>query len=125
MVIKKKVLIVEDDLLQVYFLKKAISHLKHQVVGSTVEGYKAIDLAIKHHPDIVLMDVTLSGKLNGLETAERILQHVDCYIIFLTGNMSKNLQKQTQKLSSSPILYKPITTKMIGQAIDNNSRVLP
>ncbi|MEX2409964.1 MAG: response regulator [Candidatus Paceibacterota bacterium] len=121
----KNVLIVEDDLLHVFFLKRAIAHLGHNVIGSTGDGSKAIELAIEHVPEIILMDITLAGKFNGVETAERIAQHIDCFIIFITGISNADILKQTHKLTSSTILSKPITATMIQKAIKNYSKPRP
>lgn len=115
-------LIVENDLLQVFFLKRAIAHLGHYVIGTTDKGYRAIKLAIEHNPEVVLMDITLGGKLNGVETAERIVQNTDCFIIFITGISTEDVLKQAHKISSSIILSKPITATMIQEAIENYSK---
>lgn len=115
----KKILIVEDDLLQEYFLNKAMKYLGYDVIGSTTLGTHAIELATKMSPDIILMDINLGGKLNGVESAIKILKKIDCFIIYTTGNLDENLIKQAKKTHPSTILTKPITAEMINQSIEN------
>ncbi len=42
-----------------------------EVVGEAVDGVEAVELAHKHHPDVILMDVTMP-RLNGVEATRRI-----------------------------------------------------
>ena len=43
------------------------------VVGEAKNGRQALDLAIKLHPDVMLMDIAMPG-LNGLETTRQLLK---------------------------------------------------
>ncbi len=44
-----------------------------EVVGEASDGHQALQLVAEHHPDVVLMDIAMSG-LNGLEASARIAQ---------------------------------------------------
>jgi len=55
----RKLLELEDDL---------------EVVGEAINGLQALDLAQNLRPALVLMDVTMPGKLNGLQATRQILQ---------------------------------------------------
>jgi DNA-binding NarL/FixJ family response regulator len=55
----RKLLELEDDL---------------EVVGEATNGLQALDLAQNLRPALVLMDVTMPGKLNGLQATRQILQ---------------------------------------------------
>lgn len=113
----KKILIVEDDLLQKFFLKKTMEFFGHKVIGSAVRGTPAIKLATELHPDIILMDIQLSGELNGIEAATQILKKVNCFIIYITGSSNEVFINQAKETHSSTILSKPVSGKMIDNAI--------
>lgn len=115
----KKILIVEDDLLQVFFLKRTVTHLGHEVVGSTTLGDQATEMATRLHPDIIFMDINLGGKLNGVETADQILKKVDCFIIYITGSADQTLISQASQTPPGTILSKPITGEMLKHTIDS------
>lgn len=117
----KKVLIVEDDLLQVFFLKRAINYLGHRVVGTTTSGRHAIEMAIDNAPDIILMDIKLGGELNGIETAEHIRGKMNGWIIFISGISNDQLLAQVKKFQQSSILTKPVTAEMLQKAIVNHA----
>ena len=53
-------------------LKNTISNLGYEVIGVVRTGEEAFSKAFEEKPDLILMDIMLSGKLNGIETAEQI-----------------------------------------------------
>ena len=70
---KTKLLIVEDEALFRELLKNALSaHPEYEVVGVTQDGETAIKLAKELIPDVVLMDIELAGKIDGIEAAIQI-----------------------------------------------------
>lgn len=55
------------------------------VVGSAEDGAEGLELAAKHHPDIILSDIKMPG-MNGLEFSEQVKKdNPDTEIILLTG----------------------------------------
>lgn len=68
-----KLLIVEDEALFRELLKNALSaHPGYEVVGVTQDGETAIKLAKEVIPDVILMDIELAGKIDGIEAAIQI-----------------------------------------------------
>ena len=94
--------------------------LGHEIIGSATRGARAIELADEFQPDIILMDIKLGGKLNGIETAAQILKKIDCFIIYITGNTNETLIHQANQTQPSTILPKPITTQDIKNVIDSH-----
>ena len=55
-----------------------------EVVGSAADGNQALDLARKHRPDIVLMDVRMPRR-DGIDATRLLLEeHDDLQVIVLT-----------------------------------------
>lgn len=70
---KTKLLIVEDEALFRELLTNALSaHPEYEVAGVTQDGETAIELAKEINPDVVLMDIELAGKIDGIEAAIQI-----------------------------------------------------
>lgn len=79
------------------------SHLSRQIIsdflrknGYDVETATTGEEALKKiynalPPDLVLMDIELTGKMNGIDAAREILNYRDIPIIFLTANASKEI----------------------------------
>jgi len=70
---KTRLLIVEDEALFRELLRRTLSSEPNlEVVGETEVGETAVQLAEELHPDVVLMDIELSGELDGIEAALQI-----------------------------------------------------
>ena len=68
-----KVLIVDDSSFIVLICRQALDKTDHEIVGEAYDGEKAIDLASKYAPDLILMDIALPKK-NGFEATSAILE---------------------------------------------------
>ena len=82
---KISILVVEDESIISKDIQHSLKKLGYYVVGASATGEKAIELANSEHPDIVLMDITLKGEMNGIEAADRIKKDLSIPIIFLTA----------------------------------------
>jgi PAS domain S-box-containing protein len=80
-----KVLIVEDEAIVAMDIKNRLENRKYTVTGIASSGEDAIKMAIETRPDIVLMDIMLDGEMDGVETAEKILEGFYIPIIYLTA----------------------------------------
>jgi PAS domain S-box-containing protein len=84
-----RILIVEDDRIVARDIAQQLTHGGYAVVGSTASGEEALALVAQWQtgpkPDLVLMDVRLEGKLDGIDTARRIRELCDLPIVFLTA----------------------------------------
>lgn len=79
-----KVLLVDDHSLIRYGLRSAISHNEDYMIFECDEGKKAIAMAEKLHPDIIVLDISLPD-INGMEVAKSILTKLeDTKIIILS-----------------------------------------
>jgi len=83
--LKINVLVVEDESIVSKDIQHSLAKLGYQVVGASATGEKAIELAASEQPDIVLMDIMLKGKMNGIEAAETIRKELNIPVIFLTA----------------------------------------
>jgi CheY-like chemotaxis protein len=84
----KRILVVEDEAVTALDLKITLTALGHAVVGIASTCEEALQLAEYHRPDIVLMDYSLKGQLNGASAA-RELNFSKIRIIFLTAHLAE------------------------------------
>jgi CheY-like chemotaxis protein len=115
------ILIVEDDLIQSMMLEKVLESLNHIVLSSTMLGEKAVDLAVEYKPDVIFLDVSLAGRMNGLETALKINQVSDAAIFFVTGNSRVKDSPSLKKTKFKKILLKPISMVDVQVALSKYS----
>ncbi|MHA1280711.1 MAG: response regulator, partial [Candidatus Helarchaeota archaeon] len=62
-----KILIVEDDALVAEDIKLILQNSRHSVTSIATSGQEALIKAKKDSPDLVLMDIVLEGKMDGIE----------------------------------------------------------
>lgn len=81
-----KILMVEDDMIIAADISMQLTKLGYEVIGINTRGEDALQTIENNRPDVVLMDIMLNGKMNGIETAEVILEKFKVPVIFLTSN---------------------------------------
>lgn len=82
-----KVLLVDDEVLALNYLKSMISWEEngYQVIGSVTNGNRALELYEKHKPDIVISDIRMVG-MDGLELAMHLKEkNPDVIVILLSA----------------------------------------
>jgi DNA-binding LytR/AlgR family response regulator len=81
-----KVLIVEDDPIQASALTLMLEERGHLVVGKARSGERALKLFAETVPDLVLLDVNITGKPdNGIEVGRMMLAQRPLPLVFLSG----------------------------------------
>ena len=81
-----KILLVEDDMIIAADLSIQLTKMGYEVIGINTRAEDALKTIKDSRPDIILMDIVLSGKMNGIEAAIIILQEHQIPLIFLTSN---------------------------------------
>jgi CheY-like chemotaxis protein len=95
-----RVLIVEDEFAIAVDIQDQLTRLGYVVVGLTAFGEDAVELAAVLRPDLVLMDINLRGKLNGVAAAEQIRSRLSLAVVFVTANAAL-----AQSQSAPPVDY--------------------
>jgi len=80
-----KILIIEDEWEVAKSLEMRLIKLGFSVVGREDTGETGIKKAGELRPDIVLMDIELGGKMDGVEAADYIRKNYHIPIIYLTA----------------------------------------
>ena len=82
---KAKILIVEDEAIIAMELESQLQSLGYEVTSIVDTGEKAIEKADKDKPDLILMDITLEDKMDGIETSKVIKDRFGIPVVFLTA----------------------------------------
>jgi AmiR/NasT family two-component response regulator len=105
----RRVLIAEDEIVSAMALEKMLAELGHQVIGIVTAGEEAIELAIRESPDLVVMDIRLAGKMDGIDAAARIVEKSGAGIVFMTGYDDEGTLARATAMNPLGILNKPIS----------------
>jgi two-component system, response regulator PdtaR len=114
---RRRVLIVEDDALLAIDIEDALREAGYDVVGVAERCSRAVDLAGCRRPDVVVMDVRLAGKRDGIETAVIIRQSYDIPSIFATGQPESELGNRADAARPCGWLKKPYQRHQLVEAV--------
>jgi CheY-like chemotaxis protein len=114
----RRVLIVEDELLVAWHLESLARDQHLDVCGLVPDGEGAIEQAVDLEVDLILMDIRLAGRMDGIEAARRIRDQRDTPIIFITAHGDEATRAKIERvLPGAPVLAKPITAERLKEAI--------
>lgn len=104
---KTKILITEDEFVVSQNLKNKLSSLGYDVIGTVSSGEDALDKIKQNRPDLILMDIMLAGKMDGIETAKIIKSKYNIPLIFLTAYSSKEIYQRAEITEPYAYIIKP------------------
>jgi EAL domain-containing protein (putative c-di-GMP-specific phosphodiesterase class I)/DNA-binding NarL/FixJ family response regulator len=126
-----KILIVEDELLIAQSLSTKLDRLGYQVLDTATTGEGAIQIAENAIPDIVLMDISIKGEMDGIEAATEIFQNYHIPVIYLTAYADDETVQRAEYSGAYGYILKPFriqeidaTIRVAVQKHDQQSRVL-
>ena len=119
-----KIMIVEDEAITAMYLHMRLKKLSYDVLKPISSGDIAIQTAQKEHPNIILMDIGLTGKLDGIQTALEIQSFSDAHFIFMSGYQDEYIKDQVGLIKSSSYLTKPVGLKDIINIIETKAKEL-
>jgi len=117
-----KILIVEDEVISAMYLQAQLRLLNYEICKKVVTGEDAVKSAISEKPEVVLIDIRLAGKLDGIQTIKDINLVYFPLVIFMTGYQDEELISKARQLTNSEILIKPFDVDDIHLIIEKNLR---
>ena len=107
----KKILIVDDEEDFCYFVKLNLEATKHFEVLTAYDGPEGIEMAIRCHPDLILLDIIMP-KMMGTEVAEALRSNKatkDIPILFVTAILKREeVGGKGGKFGGNIFLFKPV-----------------
>jgi len=115
---RQTVLVVEDSASVAAHLQKTLTRLGYTVPAVVAAGEGAIQQAIEAHPDLILIDIDLTGNLDGIEIADQICAQLDLPVIFLTDRADDPRLKHAGLSEPHHYLLKPIQDEELYATIE-------
>ncbi len=113
---KKKILIVEDEVLISEHLKKVVQNLGYEALEICGNYEEAMNVVNTVKPDFAFLDIRMSGVDEGLEVA-KYLRTKDIPFIFITSFSDKETLKNAINLRPVGYVLKPFSTKDIQEQL--------
>ncbi|WP_420264774.1 response regulator [Candidatus Magnetominusculus dajiuhuensis] len=105
------ILVVEDEIITARDIEAKLKKLGHGVVGIASSGEDAIQKAAELTPDMILMDITLDGKMDGIEASMEIEKHQNVPIIYLTAHTDLITLHRAKVTEPHGYIVKPFTQR--------------
>ncbi len=112
------VLIVEDEGIIARDIRQQLGELGYAVVGDTPTGEEAIVLTAQLKPDLVLMDIHLAGKLDGIEAAQAIRKQYGTPVVFLTAFAGAETLERAKLTEPFGYIIKPFDERYLHTVIE-------
>jgi response regulator NasT len=110
------VLVVDDSRTMADLLSMNLRRAGHRVCGIARDGREAVKMALKLHPDVIIMDIQMPV-LDGLDAAREILRARQVPIVLSTGLSDVGSIQRAIDLQIISYLIKPFTPVQLNVAI--------
>lgn len=112
-----RIYVVEDDFFHLHDIKITVQELGHEFVGSSCDVLEILDQVEQLKPDVILMDIHLNGKQEGIALAKRIKALYNLLIIFTSSDISELTISEAVEVKPVSYITKPINNNDLRAAL--------
>jgi DNA-binding LytR/AlgR family response regulator len=113
-----KIGIVEDELVIARTILSTLDELGYAHCGPAINYTEAMEMLANDKPDLLLLDIQLSGKKDGIDLAEKVNELYQVPFIFLTANSDGETIDRAKKVKPHAYIVKPFTKEELFAAIE-------
>lgn len=113
-----RILVVEDESLVARDLEHMLLSLGHSIVGIVTTGEEALKTARDDRPDLVLMDIVLKGKIDGIAAAEEIWETWGIPVVYLTAYADDTIFQRAKLSEPFGYLLKPFESRELQTTVE-------
>jgi PAS domain S-box-containing protein len=115
---RARIIVVEDDRVVARDIAAQLERMGHVILATLPRGEDAVALAMQERPDLVLMDIRLDGRIDGIEAARAIREHCRIPVIFLTAYADDQTLERAAGTEASGYLLKPLDESQLRTSIE-------
>ena len=115
---KARVLIVEDEAIVSMDLRYKLEAMGHSVIAEDSSGEEAVEAASRLHPDVVLMDIGLSGEMDGIDAAAQIRGQFNIPVVYLTAYIDEATLERAEMTEPFGYLLKPFDDAKLRAVVE-------
>ena len=112
------IMVVDDEVIVTTQLQERLSLMGFEVVGRASSGETCVETARKLRPDLILMDIVMPGKLDGIDASKAIKRELDIPVIFVTAYSDDQLISRARETEPYGYILKPFQEKELKAAIE-------
>lgn len=112
-----KILIAENELLISEAIASTLQEAGYEIAGQVSSGEDAVDVALYHIPDLIIMDIKLDGNTDGIAATYLIRKLKDIPVIYLTDMDDKETVRRARQTNPAAYLLKPFNDRQLLTSI--------
>ena len=112
------ILIVEDEALIAASIEQVLSESGFRIAGVAASALEALSVANEHRPQLALVDIRLTGEVDGIELACRLREEFGVPSIFLSGLFDTEIVARAERARPLGFLHKPFRPSLVFNAIE-------
>lgn len=114
---KKRIVIVDDEPDFCKLTALGLRELGYDVLTAT-DGQKALNLITENRPDLVLMDIGLTGEGDGIELSKQINSYWQIPVVYLTGHTDDETLNRAKATEPFGFVVKPVDCRELRITIE-------
>jgi CheY-like chemotaxis protein len=115
-----EVLIVEDEIFIAKALELELNKRGYAVSAILSQGEDVLNWLGEHIPDLILMDIQLAGKIDGIETIEAMSKDIKIPVVFMSATNTDEIKRKILKLNPVGFVDKPIDYQQLNMLIQKS-----
>jgi CheY-like chemotaxis protein len=113
-----RIFVVEDEVIISADIEQSLTSLGYEVVGTAQSGVQALLEVEQSQPDLVLMDIKLARRLDGIQTTAAIRKRWSIPVIYLTSHSDEATLTRAKETAPHGYLLKPFNERDLRTAIE-------
>jgi glycosyltransferase involved in cell wall biosynthesis/CheY-like chemotaxis protein len=113
---KNKILVVDEKRLNAIKIKENLEKFGYNILTAT-KGKEAVKIVIDNNPEIILMDLQLTGKMSGIETVKKIHSYSNVPVIYMTDYWDEKILEKVKLTNPYGFILKPLKINEINANI--------
>ena len=113
-----RIMIVEDETIVAADVRFSLEKAGYEICAMAVSGESAIEKAQVSQPDLILMDISLQGEVDGIEAAKTIHAKLNIPIIFLSAYADQDILSRAKVSEPFGYLLKPFHPRELYTSIE-------
>lgn len=114
----ERIYIVEDEAFLAKGLRTQLERFGYSVVGHAISGEEALEQVEACRPDVILMDIHLAGKLDGIETASLLRGRFEIPVVYLTAYADDVIIQRAKLTQPFGYIFKPVRGRELASSIE-------
>ncbi|HOT93058.1 MAG TPA: GAF domain-containing protein [Anaerolineae bacterium] len=115
---KARIFLVEDEMIVAEVLRMNLERSGYEVVGHELYGEAVVESVARSKPHLILMDIRLKGKMDGIAAAAQVQARFDIPIIYLTAYGDMETLQRAKKTAPYGYLIKPFEIETLRSTIE-------